>query len=293
MDIIALKYFLKVAETQHMTKAAQSLHITQPALTAIIRRLEADVGAPLFDRVGRNIQLNAYGTILRDYAKTAVSALDAAQHKISELQKQNASKIRLVCPGSVATSELIDKLISESDNSIDVYSIHGMKEDDILKTEVDFIITITKHESTVMECIPLCDNDFVIVASPNHPLAGESAVTVDDLRQYDFASLHSSFSVESVLEPQLMKYNFFPRVTFRGTDISNQTKAIRSGMYLGIVTKDTLSKHPDLIALPVENFKISMTQYLYWNKSRENNPYIRRVLNTIRSYYQDTRSDNG
>ena len=61
MDISALKYFIVVAQTEHMNRAAAQLHITQPSLSTCIRRLEADIGFRLFDRNGRNIQLNEYG----------------------------------------------------------------------------------------------------------------------------------------------------------------------------------------------------------------------------------------
>lgn len=61
MELLQLRYFLMVAKTGHMTSAAQKLNITQPVLSKSIRHLEDEVGVPLFDRVGRRIQLNDYG----------------------------------------------------------------------------------------------------------------------------------------------------------------------------------------------------------------------------------------
>ncbi|MBM6453153.1 LysR family transcriptional regulator, partial [Lacticaseibacillus paracasei] len=69
MDLRDLRYFETVATLEHMGKAAQQLHRTQPALTSAIRRLEEDTGAPLFEKAGRGIRLSATGKILLRWAQ--------------------------------------------------------------------------------------------------------------------------------------------------------------------------------------------------------------------------------
>ena len=61
MELIQIRYFLEVAETKHMTNSAKNLHISQPALSQAIRRLEESLGVPLFASKGRNIVLTEYG----------------------------------------------------------------------------------------------------------------------------------------------------------------------------------------------------------------------------------------
>lgn len=61
MEMLQLEYFRTVARLEHMTRAAQELHIAQPALSKTISRLEEDLGVPLFDRQNRQIRLNAFG----------------------------------------------------------------------------------------------------------------------------------------------------------------------------------------------------------------------------------------
>ncbi len=68
MDFTSLKYFIVTAQTEHMTQAAQILHITQPTLSTAIRRLEAELGCRLFYRTGRGIQLNNCGRIFLEHA---------------------------------------------------------------------------------------------------------------------------------------------------------------------------------------------------------------------------------
>ena len=66
LTLLALSYFQKTAELQHLTKAAEALHISQPSLSHTIKVLETELGVPLFSRSGRNIVLTRYGEILLD-----------------------------------------------------------------------------------------------------------------------------------------------------------------------------------------------------------------------------------
>ena len=66
MELTQLTYFLTVAQMQHMTRAAEALHIAQPALTKSVQRLESELGVPLIARKGRGIALTPYGQRLAD-----------------------------------------------------------------------------------------------------------------------------------------------------------------------------------------------------------------------------------
>ncbi len=78
MSLAQLRYFVAVAEEQHVTRAARRLHIAQPPLTRAIRSLEDEVGAPLFTRTARGVRLLPAGAILLTRAREILDALDAA-----------------------------------------------------------------------------------------------------------------------------------------------------------------------------------------------------------------------
>ena len=74
MDLVTVRWFLRVAETGNVTRAAEELRISQPGLSRAIARLQHDLRAPLFDREGRTLRLNAYGAIFREHAKRLVAS---------------------------------------------------------------------------------------------------------------------------------------------------------------------------------------------------------------------------
>ena len=95
MELFQLKYFLAVAKYEHVTKAAESLHIAQPAVSQAIRHLEEEFDTPLFDRENRHITLNATGKMLQKRLTPIMAALDAIPDEIKEAAQQNQPVIHL------------------------------------------------------------------------------------------------------------------------------------------------------------------------------------------------------
>lgn len=94
MELLQLRYFLMVAKTGHMTSAAQKLNITQPVLSKSIRHLEDELGVPLFDRVGRRIQLNDYGKAFQKNISKVLKLLDYSVQELQDLEKKVSMKLR-------------------------------------------------------------------------------------------------------------------------------------------------------------------------------------------------------
>ena len=95
MELLQLRYFLEVANSQHVTKTAEKLHIAQPALTQSIRRLERDLGVSLFSHEGRNIQLTPCGRFLRERLLPLMSELERLTEEVQEMAQQERRTIRL------------------------------------------------------------------------------------------------------------------------------------------------------------------------------------------------------
>ena len=108
MDLNKLRYFLVVAETEHVTRAANMLGISQPALTRAIHRLEEEMGVTLMMGEGRNIRLTEEGLFLKQHAAQAMRTLDEAEHAVKIFSKQWQQTIE-VCIES-ASAVVVDAI---------------------------------------------------------------------------------------------------------------------------------------------------------------------------------------
>src|SRR5580765_2606491 len=95
IELRHLRYFLAVAEASHFTKAAAQLHVTQPTLSHQIRQLEGQLNLPLFDRIGRRVQLTAAGELLLPHARRVFRELEEAQSALGELHGLKRGQLKV------------------------------------------------------------------------------------------------------------------------------------------------------------------------------------------------------
>ena len=85
MELLQLRYFQALAKEEHMSRTAEKLYISQPSLSLTIKKLEKELGVPLFDRTGRSIRLNAYGSLFLRHVDEVFSALERGGNELRKM----------------------------------------------------------------------------------------------------------------------------------------------------------------------------------------------------------------
>lgn len=111
MELTPLRYFRAIARTAHMTRAAQDLGVSQPALSAAIQKLERQVGTPLLHRTGRGVELTHAGRVFLEHAESVLRGADAAVDAVRQLVGLERGSIR-VGGGATATTYLLPQVVS-------------------------------------------------------------------------------------------------------------------------------------------------------------------------------------
>jgi len=111
MELTPLRYFRAIASTGHLTRAAQTLGVTQPALSAMMKKLEAEVGTALLHRTGRGVQLTEAGRVFLQHADESVRSADAATRAVRELLGLEQGTIR-IGGGATAITYLLPPVVS-------------------------------------------------------------------------------------------------------------------------------------------------------------------------------------
>lgn len=285
MDILTLKYFIAVAETQHMTKAAQKLNITQPALSATIQRLEASMGCRLFERTGRGIRLNHYGEILLESALQIEQIMDSCLEAIEKERLNEAGTIRIACSSSPTNEQMLSFLMS-ANIRVEAQWIPKNWDSEIAGGQLDFVLTFGKTEFKNIERLHLRDYRAVIVAGRKHPLAAKETVTLRDLNEAWFCCNSAPHSLTHTLLDSKCVPGFSPQIMFQGRAVSDMLRLIRTGSHLGIMVQEHLPEDDEYLILPVQDFDADVPFFLYWNKASQN-PLLASIRKNILDFYRN------
>ncbi|WP_157265322.1 LysR family transcriptional regulator [Azohydromonas aeria] len=175
MDLRDLRYFETIAELQHIGRAAQRLHRTQPALTSCVRRLEEACGAPLFEKSGRGIRLTPAGKVLQKWAQRMRFDVEDAKREIGDIGRGLSGHVRV---GVVPTAAqfllpaVTRQLLAEAP-SVTLKTVVGLV--DVLKPqltagELDLMVATETPAEPGFESRPLAEDNIVVAASASHPI---------------------------------------------------------------------------------------------------------------------------
>ena len=199
MQTHELRYFLATARTLNFTKAATMCGISQPALTRAIKKLESELGGPLFHRRPGNVELTRLGRTLLPRLEEIERGLAEVQSQASALADEQSISLRLGVMCTVGPIHIVDILrkLREKTSDVDV-SIQDVRADAVvellLADEIDVGITAQPSLPEGIALQPLLDERYVVALPDGHPLAAGAAVELAQLEgQSDLERLSCEF----------------------------------------------------------------------------------------------------
>ena len=230
MELLQLKYFLAVAESEHMTNTAKQLHIAQPALTQSIHRLEQELGVSLFERAGRGIRLSPAGAYVRDRVKPAMETLENVARDVQLFQQGEQGVVRVGV--HAASGVAIDGIAAYSELnphvSFDVTQDERERHRDVIVT------TITPRGSSTVENAvektPFSERIGIVV--PASSALGDTA-SLADFANERFIALAGSRRFREVCDTFCARRAFTPHIAFESDNPLVVKKMIGLGLGVG------------------------------------------------------------
>lgn len=187
ITIDALEAFLTVARLGNVTRAAEALHRSQPAISRRIALMEQNLAAPLFERVGGRVRLSEAGLAFLPHAERALAAVRDGRAAVAALLGGEAGAVSLAMVGTLADSHLAGLLrrYAEDNPGIDVRlrTANSREVSNLVRTgEATLGLRYYPDDSPELVCRVVAHEPLHIVAAPGHALAGGRPVSVEDLR---------------------------------------------------------------------------------------------------------------
>tara|TARA_B100000614_G_scaffold242094_1_gene243807 strand:- start:2654 stop:3559 length:906 start_codon:yes stop_codon:yes gene_type:complete len=240
MELYQLRGFARVARGGTLTRAAEELHITQPALSSQIRALEDEFGVQLFERRGRGLALTTVGQTLLSRAE---QILELAEHAARELSDTNALKdgtLNIGTNDSNSLQVLPDLLVRFRADypgvRIRLFNSHSSQvavwvEDGTV--EIGIVTLPLTHRTLVSH--PLYERDDVLIVPPGHDLESVDRIAPRDLEAYPFLFLHRGSVSHDRLMEELRRESYGPTDIMQVGSLEVVKRYVELGLGISIV----------------------------------------------------------
>ena len=191
MELTQLEFFLAVVQEGSFSKAAERVYRTQPAVSIAVRRLEEEVGAPLFERSQKTPVLTEAGELIYDYAKRMLALRDQARNVVTELRALERGRVRIGANESTSLYLLPHLILDyrEQHPNVKVEIYRHVSERlplEVLDRNVDFALLAFEPVDSDLEAFPILRDELVLIMQPEHGLAKRDSVTVEELGDQPF-----------------------------------------------------------------------------------------------------------
>ena len=268
-----LRIFQVVVQEGSISKAAERLFLTQPAVSQHVHALETEMGAKLFSRGRRGVTLTPAGSILVDYSRCLFRLVDEAKQAVAQAAHVKEGKLRIGASPGVGTGLLPDWIFTFQRQNPDIHTS--------LKTEITPLIVkflLRKHldigivegnvTTTDVKVVPLWDEEIVVVVGPGHRWWGKAHIAASELATERFITRENGSLTLAWGKNVLAGYGITPQIVAQFDTPASEKQAVRLGLGIALLPcfliQDEL-KRGQLYAVRLEEGPLVRTLKLLWH----------------------------
>lgn len=290
MELSSLRAFVQVAREQSFSQAAETLFITQPAVSKRIAGLETELGAPLFDRIGRQILLTELGRHLLPRAEQILAGIADIQQELANLSGEVTGPLAMGTSHHIGLHRLPPILRRYTDRyskvDLDIRFMSSEKVSQaVAQGELELgVITLPLQPSEPLRMQPIWRDPLLIVATLEHPLAGRDDIAPEELLRYPAVLPTKATYTRSLLEQAFSHLAQEIRCGL-STDYLETLKMMASiGLGWSLLPEIMLS--PGLVELNVTGIRLARSLGIITHKHRT-------LSNAARAMMQELAKEGG
>lgn len=274
-----LRIFDMVARYQSHTRAAEKLHMTQPAVSMQMKQLEESLDINLFERQGKSISLTREGRAMRQYSSNIIQSYESMLEYVDEIKgfRQGQLVISVTTTANYFTSRILaafSKQYPQINISLDVTNRQNILAQ-LENNEPNLVIMGEPPKGHELKSEKFMANPLVVIAPADHPLVGKKQLDLDKVLEEKFVVREPGSGTREAIERHLKR---FGKICTSGLEMSSNEAikhAVAAGFGLGMVSKHTIDlelKNNYLKILDVEGFPIERHWHLVSRKGKPMSP---------------------
>lgn len=274
MDVRSLTYFLEVAKCSSFSKASQSLHITQPTLSKMIKNLEEELGVTLFDRSTRRMQLTEAGETVRLHAQMVLQSIGHLHSALQEIKQLERGQFSLGLPPVIGAS-FFPPIIARFRRQFPQIDLRIVEEGgkrverDVLEGTLDLGVVVLPVDESEFELVPLVKRELHLVVQTGHRLSGRKKVHLSELKEEEFIMFQKGFSLYDRVREACIRAGFEPRVGYESAQWDFIAEMAAAGLGIGLLPDIVCSRldRARIAVIPETDPKIHWNLALIWRKN--------------------------
>ena len=277
-----LKVFETVARRLSFSRAAEELHLTQPAVSIQIRSLEGHAGAALFEQLGKKIYLTQAGAELLPYCRAIIGQFDEAEDALAQIKGIAGGKLNVavISAGDYFFPQLMVAFARQHPGVQLNLMVHNREEllGRLEANSTDLAVMVRPPAALDTQNDAFAPHPYVIVAAPDHALAGCGPIPMDELIRQPFVIREPGsdtwFSMQDAFGKHLGELNVAMEI--KSTETIKQ--AVIAGIGLGFLSAHTIGREltaGSLVVLEVEGFPLMLNWYVVHRREKRLPPVAR------------------
>ncbi len=292
-EILDLRAFQTVVELESFHRAADALHISQPALTRRIQKLEQAIGAPLLDRTTRHVAPTAIGQEVIPLVRRMLEEFDGSLFALKDGGSQRRGLITMACVPTAAFYFLptVIKTFSQNFPHIrlrirDLTANEGLQA--VARGEVEFGINLMGNSDPDLSFEPLIDDPFVLAMRTDHPLAAFEQIHWKQLEAYPLVVVDRSSGNRTLLDAALARANVRLNWSYEVTHLNTSLGLVEAGLGISVLPRlaTPQDEHPILVTRPIVDPVVARTIGIVRRKSATLSPAAERFVQMLLSTWK-------
>ena len=291
-DLADLRAFVAVAKLSSFRAASEELHLSQPALSRRIEKLEDALGVRLFHRTTRKVDLTAVGREFNRRANDLLDGLEQSLLGIRDVSDRVTGEVTIACIPS-AIRFFLPRILREYHERYPgiVVRVVDQGAADVLSTitrsEADFGLNYIGTQDPQIDFHPVKQESFVLACLKGHPLANKRAVRWSELAPYDYMSVTKASGNRFLLDSALSQQAVRPRWFCEAQHVSTLVNLVEAGLGVAAVPELAMpsGEHPSLVSVPLVDPTVTRTVGLIHRVGRRLPPAAQQLYDQIRNMY--------
>ena len=265
-EILDLRAFLAVVELESFNRAAEALHLSQPALSRRIQKLESSIGAALLERTTRHVSPTALGLELMPLVRRMLEEFDGSLFAARDRGPRRNELVTIACLPTAAFY-FLPTVIKQFNRDypdirfriLDLTATEGLQA--VLRGEVEFGINFMGTTDPDLIFDRIAEDPFVLAIRRDHPLAEKDEVRWEDLLPYRLITVHRSSGNRTMLDATLARANIELQWSYEVTHLSTSLGLVEAGLGISVLPRTATpgQDHPFIVTRPLLNPQISRT----------------------------------